>query len=94
VPRRIEGDAEVGLVLEGLSLVEGTYVVDVAAHRRDGTPYDYHRGLYSLRVKSRTKDVGLYRPAHRWSFLGGVAVEPPEPRPELDLGDEGPPPAS
>ena len=30
----VEGDAEVTLVLEGLSLVEGTYTVDVAAHRR------------------------------------------------------------
>jgi len=90
VPRKIEGDAEVTLSLESLSLVEGTYLLDVAAHRRDGTPYDYHRGLYSLRVKSRTKDVGLYRPAHHWRFAGGVAVEPPEPRPELDLADEGP----
>jgi ABC-type polysaccharide/polyol phosphate transport system ATPase subunit len=89
VPRRIEGDAEVTLELCDLSLVEGTYLLDVAVHRRDGTPYDYHRGLYSLRVKSRTKDVGIYRPAHRWSFSGGVAVVPPEPRAELDLGDEG-----
>jgi ABC-type polysaccharide/polyol phosphate transport system ATPase subunit len=89
VPRRVEGDAEVTLSLEGLSLVEGTYLVDVAVHRRDGTPYDYHRGLYSMRVKSRTKDVGLYRPPHRWSFSGGVDVDPPEPREELDLGDEG-----
>jgi ABC-type polysaccharide/polyol phosphate transport system ATPase subunit len=89
-PRRVAGDAEVTLVLEGLSLVEGTYTVDVAAHRRDGTPYDYHRGLYSLRVKSRTKDVGLYRPAHRWAFGGGIAIEPPPPRPELDLAEEGP----
>jgi hypothetical protein len=90
VPQRVEGDAEVTLVLEGLSLVEGTYTVDVAAHRRDGTPYDYHRGLYSLRVKSRTKDVGLYRPAHRWAFSGGVTIDAPAPRPELDLGEDGP----
>jgi ABC-type polysaccharide/polyol phosphate transport system ATPase subunit len=88
VPRRIEGDAEVRLALEGLSLVEGTYLLDVAAHRRDGTPYDYLRGQHSFRVKSRTKDVGLYRPAHRWSFAGGAAVDPPEPRAELELGDE------
>jgi len=87
-PRRIEGDAEVSLVLEGLSLVEGTYLVDLAAHRRDGTPYDYLRGLHSFRVKSHVKDVGLYRPAHRWSFTGGADVAPPEPRAELDLGDE------
>ena len=28
----------------------------------DGYPYDYHRLLYTFRVKSRTKDVGIYRP--------------------------------
>jgi len=87
-PRRLEGDAEVRLTLEGLSLVEGTYLVDVAAHRKDGTPYDYLRGLHSFRVKSRTPDVGLYRPAHRWSFAGGAEIEAPPPRGELELGDE------
>ena len=62
--------------------------MDVAAHKKDGTPYDYHRGLHSFRVKSRIKDVGLYRPGHRWSFEGGVAIDAPEPRPELDVSDE------
>jgi ABC-type polysaccharide/polyol phosphate transport system ATPase subunit len=88
VPRRAEGEAEVRLALEGLSLVEGTYLLDLAAHRRDGTPYDYLRGLHSFRVKSRVKDVGLYRPLHRWSFSGGADITPPEPRGELDLGEE------
>ena len=87
-PRRLEGTGEVRVVLDDLRLVEGSYFVDVAVHRRDGTPYDYHRGLYSIRVKSRLKDVGLYRPAHRWEFAGGVLVDTPRPRPELDLRDE------
>jgi ABC-type polysaccharide/polyol phosphate transport system ATPase subunit len=84
---RLDGPGEVRLALEDLRLVEGTYLLDVAAHRRDGTPYDYHRGLYSFRVKSRVKDVGVYRPAHRWSFGGGVRLSAPAPRPEIDLHD-------
>jgi ABC-type polysaccharide/polyol phosphate transport system ATPase subunit len=76
---------EVRFVIADLRLVEGTYLLDVAAHRKDGTPYDYHRGLYSFRVKSRLKDVGVYRPAHRWEFAGGVVLEPSPFRPELDL---------
>jgi lipopolysaccharide transport system ATP-binding protein len=88
VPQALEGEAEVRLVLEDLRLTEGTYLVDVAVHKRDGTPYDYHRGLYSFRVKSRVKDVGVYRPRHRWQFSGGVRVAPPAPRPELDLRDD------
>ena len=88
LPRFIEGEAEVRLQFERLNLVEGTYLVDVAAHRRDGTPYDYHRGLYSFRVKSRIKDVGVYRPQHSWSFSGQLELTAPRPRPELDLHEE------
>ena len=85
VPRRAAGRGEVSLELSDLRLVEGTYLLDVAVHRRDGTPYDYNRGLHSFRVKSRVKDVGVYRPPHRWTFTGGLELEKPAPRPELDL---------
>jgi ABC-type polysaccharide/polyol phosphate transport system ATPase subunit len=87
---RLAGEGQVRLHLDDLRLVEGTYLLDVAAHRRDGTPFDYHRGLYSFRVKSRIKDVGVYRPAHRWEFRGDIELTPPAPRPELDLHAEAP----
>jgi hypothetical protein len=86
--RRLAGEGEVSLILEELRLVEGTYLLDVAAHKLDGTPYDYHRGLYRFRVKSRTKDVGVYRPLHSWTFAGGVEMESPVERPELSLGED------
>jgi ABC-type polysaccharide/polyol phosphate transport system ATPase subunit len=54
--------------IEALDLVEGTYKLDVAVHRKDGAPYDYHRLLYTFRVKSRTRDAGIYRPRHTWKF--------------------------
>jgi lipopolysaccharide transport system ATP-binding protein len=88
VPQRAHGEGQVSLVLRDLRLVEGTYLLDVAVHRRDGTPYDYLRGLHSFRIKSRVKDVGVYRPAHRWSFAGGLTLDPPQPRPELELREE------
>jgi ABC-type polysaccharide/polyol phosphate transport system ATPase subunit len=68
----IDGDGEVTFIIDRLELVGGTYKLDVAAHRRDGYPYDYHRQLYTFRVKSLTKDVGIYRPAHRWAFSSSV----------------------
>jgi ABC-type polysaccharide/polyol phosphate transport system ATPase subunit len=89
--KNLVGEAEVALVLEDLRLTEGTYLLDVAAHKADGTPYDYHRGLYSFRVKSRVKDVGVYRPHHRWVFSGGAVLKPPAPRPELELREDEPP---
>ena len=72
-PQRLAGDAEISFDMAALDLVEGTYKLDVAVHKRDGYPYDYHRLLYTFRVKSRVHDVGIYRPAHRWSFSGGVS---------------------
>jgi ABC-type polysaccharide/polyol phosphate transport system ATPase subunit len=66
------GDGEVTFIIDRLDLTGGTYKLDVAAHRRDGYPYDYHRQLYTFRVKTQTKDVGVYRPPHRWRFSGAV----------------------
>jgi ABC-type polysaccharide/polyol phosphate transport system ATPase subunit len=71
-PVRIEGTVRATFAIDRLDLVEGTYKLDVAVHKRDGFPYDYHRLLYTFRVKSRTHDAGIYRPPHRWSFSGSV----------------------
>jgi hypothetical protein len=57
--------------------------VDVAVHKRDGYPFDYHRLLYTFRVKSRVEDVGIYRPRHRWSISSGVTFQPRD-RPGAD----------
>ena len=75
-PESLTGDAEISFQVDALDLVEGTYKVDVAVHKRDGVPYDYHRLLYTFRVKSRTRDVGIYRPHHRWSFSPTVRFKP------------------
>ena len=69
---RLHGDAEAVFTISSLDLVEGTYKLDVAIHKQDGYPYDYHRLLYTFRVKSRTKDVGIYRPRHEWRFSDGL----------------------
>ena len=71
-PASLEGEAEVTFAIDGLDLVEGTYKVDIAAHKRDGAPYDYHRLLYTFRVKSRIHDVGIHRPRHHWQFTPNV----------------------
>ena len=75
-PGTLDGDATVAIAFQGLDLVEGTYKLDVAVHKHDGVPYDYHRLLHTFRVKSRTKDVGIYRPGHRWAFDGAVKIAP------------------
>jgi ABC-type polysaccharide/polyol phosphate transport system ATPase subunit len=76
-PEQLSGDADVTFGIDRLDLVEGTYKLDIAIHKRDGFPYDYHRLLYTFRVKSRTHDVGIYRPPHRWSFSPTVRFKSP-----------------
>jgi ABC-type polysaccharide/polyol phosphate transport system ATPase subunit len=71
-PSEIAGECSVTFEIDSLDLVEGTYRLDLAAHKADGYPYDYHRLLYTFRIKSRVRDVGIYRPAHRWTFGGGI----------------------
>ena len=77
-PVSLSGDGEVRLALDRLDLVEGTYFLDVAAHQRDGYPFDYHRALHTFRVNSRIKDSGIYRPKHRWEFSSSIVMKPPE----------------
>jgi ABC-type polysaccharide/polyol phosphate transport system ATPase subunit len=71
-PTEINGAGNVVFTIDKLDLVEGTYRLDLAAHKADGYPYDYHRLLYTFRVKSRIRDVGIYRPDHSWTFGGAI----------------------
>jgi ABC-type polysaccharide/polyol phosphate transport system ATPase subunit len=71
-PDMLAGEGEIAFEIDTLDLIDGTYKLDVAVHKRDGYPYDYHRLLYTFRVKSRTPDVGIYRPRHHWTFSPNI----------------------
>jgi ABC-type polysaccharide/polyol phosphate transport system ATPase subunit len=73
-PTELMGEGLVTFTIDSLDLVEGTYKLDVAVHRQDGAPYDYHRLLHTFRIKSPRRDVGIFRPPHRWSFSGGIRM--------------------
>jgi hypothetical protein len=73
-PSELTGEGLVIFSIDALNLVEGTYKLDVAVHRQDGVPYDYHRLLYTFRVKSPLKEVGIFSPPHKWSFSGGIRM--------------------
>lgn len=75
--KSIEGPGQVILRIEKLGLINGTYYLDIAAHKIDGYPYDYHRNLYSFLVSSLNKDVGIARPEHRWDFSDSIKLKSP-----------------
>ena len=74
-PLKLSGDGEVVFTIDHLDLVPGTYKLDVAVHSMTGLQYDYHRLLYTFRVKSDVGDSGIYRPRHRWTFTPNVRFQ-------------------
>ena len=89
VPSRLDaGSVRVRIDCPHLRLAPGEYLVDVAVHARDGTPYDYRRCLASFSVTAATGGVGVYFPEHEWSFSDGVEWEErrAEPPPKSEAG--------
>ncbi|MBS3819225.1 ABC transporter ATP-binding protein [bacterium] len=77
IPVSIEGKEKVLFKIKKLNLINGTYYMDVATHKRNGYPYDYHRNLYSFMISSRGKDMGIVRPPHTWEFTSGIKFKNP-----------------
>jgi ABC-2 type transport system ATP-binding protein/lipopolysaccharide transport system ATP-binding protein len=74
-PLVIQGEGKVVCRIEKLNLINGTYYLDVAVHKIDGYPYDYHRNLYSFLVSSTLNDVGIARLPHAWSFSPAIEIK-------------------
>lgn len=54
-----------------MSLISGTYTLDIAIHDDRGHAYDYYHPYCSFVVRSHIQDMGVYRPAHRWRINEG-----------------------
>ena len=54
--------------IDRIGLNDGAYTIDVAVHRRDGYPYDYHKGAVKFAVRCPEKYVGALVPPARWRF--------------------------
>jgi ABC-2 type transport system ATP-binding protein/lipopolysaccharide transport system ATP-binding protein len=72
--QKILGKGKVRLTVPALGLVNGTYFLDIAVHKRDGYPFDYHHFQYTFRVTSSHRDVGIARIPHRWEFSENIAL--------------------
>jgi ABC-2 type transport system ATP-binding protein/lipopolysaccharide transport system ATP-binding protein len=78
VPESIEGQGKVVCRIAKLGLINGTYYLDVAVHKRDGYPFDYHKNLYSFLVSSTRRDEGVSRLPHRWEFGPNIGIKAQE----------------
>jgi lipopolysaccharide transport system ATP-binding protein len=59
--------------IDRIGLVEGSYTLDVAAHRVDGYPYDFQQGVIEFSVRSERSEVGVVSLPHGWT-IDGTAV--------------------
>ena len=73
VPARFDGPARVRLTIARCDLGPGTYLLDVAVHARNGTPYDYWRGACRFRIDSPRTEAGVWAPERAWAAEGGVS---------------------
>ncbi len=74
-PVAVEGKGKVVCRIPEVNLINGTYYLDIAVHKMDGYPYDYHRNLYSFLVSSTSREVGIARLSHAWSFSNGIQIK-------------------
>ncbi|MQL51394.1 ATP-binding cassette domain-containing protein [Desulfofundulus thermobenzoicus] len=56
--------------IQSIHFLEGRYFLDVAAHTKEGIPYDYWTRCLEFSIFSRIKDVGVARLEHGWVVLG------------------------
>ncbi len=73
--RNIEGNVKVKITIPALNLINGSYYLDVAVHKRDGYPFDYHHFQHTFQVNSLHKDIGIVRVPHEWQFSGNIQFQ-------------------
>ena len=64
IPRAPEGVLRYRV--KRLGLLDGHFSIDVALHRGDGYPFDYHKGVRQFAVRARYPQVGVLEPEHEW----------------------------
>ena len=71
----ISGKGKVRINIPSLNLVNGTYFLNLAVHKRDGFPFDYHHFLYTFKVVSIHRDIGIARVSHEWDFSENIKIK-------------------
>jgi ABC-2 type transport system ATP-binding protein/lipopolysaccharide transport system ATP-binding protein len=74
----IKGKGKVKVNIRALNLINGTYFLNIAVHKRDGYPFDYHHFQYTFRVTSNFRDVGIVRVHHDWEFSKNIELRKDE----------------
>lgn len=66
------GTGCVKILFPKLNLIQNTYLLDVAVHAEDTSPFDYHSRMYRVAFRSTQGDSGIFRPEHVWEFSADI----------------------
>lgn len=66
----LKGSGCVECEIPRVGLVEGSYSLDIAVHRSDGYPFDYHKEALHFSVRSERREVGVASVPHQWLLNG------------------------
>jgi len=73
-PQSIKGIGKIRINISNINLVNGTYFLDLAVHKRDGYPFDYHHFQYTFKITSIYRDIGIARIFHEWEFSNNIKI--------------------
>lgn len=65
---QLKGKGTVMFDIKRLGLPDGTYTLDLAVHREDGYPFDYHKNAVQFSVRWPYNQSGVYVPEHEWKI--------------------------
>jgi len=68
LPVTLAGTGTVECVIDRVGLLDGSYTLDVAAHRQDGYPFDYHKSAVHFSIRSENRVVGVISPERVWLY--------------------------
>ena len=70
----LHSEGSVQVRVSRLGLLDGAFAIDVAAHRIDGYPFDYHKDALHFTVRSPVARVGVCLPKLEWAVNGNVCL--------------------
>ncbi len=70
-----QGEGTVTIDIPDANLVNGSYFLDVAVHKREGYPFDYHHFLYTFKITSKYRDFGITRLKTQWNFSDNIKID-------------------
>jgi ABC-type polysaccharide/polyol phosphate transport system ATPase subunit len=72
--RSLEGTGKVKIHIPENHLHNGQYFLDLAVHKKDGYPFDYHHFQYKFKITSKSKDLGITSIPHHWEFSDNIRL--------------------